>query len=301
MRRALATILAPAAIGLGGCGDPSTDDLTQYLPEEVTVLATVDLDAAREELGLPEDADAIDIEAFAGGDMDIDSPEYQLINAASSVVPPVRQFAQTFESPPLLDALDGGAISAGAADQAGFAGAPAVIQTSQSFDELADELADAGYERDGDVVANPDEAISEIADAGDGILVMTGGDEGPTAGELVESPPDGPGELTELLGDTELPIGLATSVEEVSECLTAFGGSQNAAGTEGELVIEVSGEASSDAVGSDALGDTVLDLGEPVIDGAVMTIPFTAPEVANANPVGELLAQLRPLDIYDCG
>jgi len=225
MRRALATILTPAAIGLGGCGDQSADDLAQYLPEEVTVFATVDLDAAREELGLPEDADAIDIEAFAGGDLDIDSPEYQLINAA----------------------------------------------------------------------------ISEIADAGDGAWVMTAGDEGPAAGELVESPPGGPGELAELLADTDLPIGLATSVEEASDCLVAFGSSQNAAGTEGELIIEVDGEASADAVGSDALGDTDLDLGEPVIDGAVMTIPFTAPEVDNASPVGDLFARLFPLELYDCG
>jgi hypothetical protein len=32
-----------------------------------------------------------------------------------------------------------------------------------------------------------------------------------------------------------------------------------------------------------------------------VTIPFTGPEVANANPVGELFAQLGPLEIYDCG
>ena len=100
-----------------------------------------DLDAAREELGIADDADAIDLEAVSGGDLDLESPEYQLINVAINVVPPVRQFAQTFESPPLLEALDGGAISAGAADQAGLAGAPAAIRTSQSFDELADELA----------------------------------------------------------------------------------------------------------------------------------------------------------------
>ena len=298
--------LAALALGVGACGgsddsgEGAVEDLARYLPEDAAVLAVADLDAAREELGIADDADAIDLEAVSGGDLDLESPEYQLINVAINVVPPVRQFAQTFESPPVLEALDGGAISAGAADQAGLMGAPAAIRTSQSFDELADELAGAGYERDGDLLSNPEQAITEIADAGDGIWVMTAGDEGPTAGELVESPPGGPAQQIELVDGSDLALALATSGPEGESCLIGFAGLQNADGTEGEIVLEIDGEASAEAVDLDAIeGD--LDLGQPAVDGSVVTIPFTASPAPNASPVGSLFSQLRPLGAYDCG
>ncbi len=158
-----------------------------------------ELAAAREELGLPEDADPTPVVSDPGDGYDPGTPEGDLLDAAILSVPSVRIYAQTFAATPLLRALDGAAITAAAADIAGSPTAAAAIQTSQSFDDLAGELAGDGYERDGDAISNPDEPISDIVDAGDGVWVMGGEDADPGPQELVDPPPGGPQGLSELL------------------------------------------------------------------------------------------------------
>lgn len=306
------SVLATAAIAFAGCGG-SDDNASsaaapvEYLPAEAVNLAVVNFDATRADLDMPEDADIIDVEALTGDEFDAQSPEARLFNAATIAVPPARQLAQTLAPTPLAEALDGGAISAAAQALAGSPQGVGAIETTQSFDELAETLAGDGYERDGDVLTNPDEEFGEIADAGDGVWLI--GDADAEAGlrpaELAESKSGGPTELVELLaaGDEDAPIGVAASFANQDPsgelCIVAFGGHENPEGTAGDFILEVEGDADPDRVRADALD--FAETGEPSVDGSTVTLPFTAEGGIASNPVGNVLAQFGFAGLYDCG
>ena len=97
MRTLFRSALAAAVLALAGCGGgdaPTPDEspaagLTDYLPAEPFVVAVVDVDEARSELGLEADADATAIERFAE-DLEPGDPEYELVQGTARRAPADR-------------------------------------------------------------------------------------------------------------------------------------------------------------------------------------------------------------------
>jgi hypothetical protein len=119
------TGLVVALVTLAACGGDSSSEgdladpvsgLSAHVPADSTLLAVVDVDAARAELGLAADTDALDNEALAGGNA-LEQPQGKLLVATALGIPPLNFFLQTLEPDPVVEALDGAAISAAASNQ----------------------------------------------------------------------------------------------------------------------------------------------------------------------------------------
>lgn len=305
MRTLFRSALAAAVLALAGCGGgdaPAPDEspaagLTDYLPAEPFVVAVVDVDEARSELGLEADADATAIERFAE-DLEPGDPEYELVQGTAAGLPPIAYFAQAFENDPVIAALDGTAISAAASNQDDPEGPVAVVRTSQGFDELAETLAEDGYQRDGDALVNSEARVTEVADAGDGVIVLSG--KGASAVDLAAEPPGGPAELDAVLE----PSGGAVRQAAVGlddGCQTAFGGSERADGDSGVLRMSLDRPADADRVDLKPLRNAGIDPGEPAVDSKTVEIPFEADGGAPPGTINRVTASFAFADLYDCG
>lgn len=307
--RVAQAILAAGAIAgaLAACGGDEEDDapsepassVARFLPDSSPVLNEVDLAQARDQLGLPEDADALDFEAVLADDFDPQSPEGRLISAANVAMPDLTlSVVQTLEPDPIAEAFDGTAITE-AANTNADEGQITAIRTTQPFEELADALAQEGYERDGEVLSNPDARIGEIADTGEGVIVL--GSSGAPAADAAAEAPGGPPELVDLLAPADQPI--AQGIQGAEEgCLTAFGGWENVTGTEGVVRIELEDEAEADRVDTGQLKEYMsATMSDPETDGNAVEVPFTAEErSAPGSPVRDVLVNFA-IQVYDCG
>jgi hypothetical protein len=288
---------AAAALALPGCGGGEPSDLAEYFPAAAPLYSTVDLAAAREELGLPDDAEALPFQAMIDQEFELDSPEGQLMVATQLGAPQLALSVQTLQLDPVTETFDDTAITA-AATAPTEDGILTAIQTDQDFDDLADGLGAEGYERDGDTLTNADAEIQEVASAGDGIVLFS--DRTGVAGEAASDPPGGPAELLDLLAGADQAIAQAgTGLGDT--CVVAFGGWENPQGTEGAIRIEVDGTADAERVDLDALGEggDTLDLGEPSVDGSTIEVPFTAESDQGAFAIRALI-QTTFGDVYDC-
>lgn len=284
----------------GGGGDAApTDGLTQYVPNDASLLSVVDVAEARSELGLPADADAADLEALTTEGLE--APASQLVLATSLGAPPLAVAALSGAPNPLAEAIDGTAIQAAASNEGDTSGPVAVIRTEQSFDDLAGQLTEAGWERDGDTITDPEgERVAEITDAGDGMIVMSG--KGASAQELVAAPPGGPEDMADLLARGGPSVGLATKIPPSNGgCLRVFGGRETADNTEGVMRFQLDDAADADKVDLSGLDDSGLTAGEVTVDGDVVEAPFTADLGPSANPINEVLANFAFTGFYDCG
>jgi hypothetical protein len=293
------TTTTTTSASASGGGDVVTAGLTSYLPTDATLLAVVDVARAREELGLPPDADAADVAAL--GSEGLEAPGSQLVLAAALGATPLAVAALSGAPDPVAAALDGGAIEAAASNQGDPEGPVAVIRTRQSFDDLASKLADAGWERDGETITNTDEErVSEITGAGDGVIVFSGS--GASAKELVASPPGGPKAMAALLAGDGPSVGLATMIpESQGGCLRVFGGRETADNTEGVMRFELDGAADPGAVDLSGLEESGIKVGKAEVAGDVVEVPFTADLGAGTNPINQVLADFAFTDFYECG
>lgn len=289
---------ASTSTAAGPTGDAAK--LAQYLPADGPLISEVDLAAARQELGLDPDADATDIEAVASGEAGLDDPSGELVTTAAFAIPPVNSFLLAGKTDPFVEALDGTAVTAAASNQSDPNGPVSVIQTDQPFADLASKLEGAGYKRDGDTLSDPTAVVSEVASAGDRVIVATGN--GAAAGELAGSPPGGPSELISLIDFDGGSMAGATTVDGAqSPCMTALGGRGPADATGGTARFQVDGTAEAGSVDAAALEAANLKPGEPKADGDTVEIPFTAPQQPGGNPVGQLIVNVDPAKLYDCG
>ncbi len=306
-----ATLAIAGAVALAGCGgDDDSDEapvdgpsggdptagLTDYLSSDSFVVQVADLAAFREQLGLPEDADALP-DTPADVDEDPDDPGRRLLTASTITMPELSFAIQTLERDPIAEAFDGTAIT-GAATSGATEGTLSAIRTGQPFDELADALEDKGYERDGDTLSNPDARIVEVTDAGDGVFVIAG--DGASAADAVADPSGGPAEAVALLEPRDEPLGQA--VTGLAEgCVQAFGGWENAPGTAGTIRLTLNQEADADRVDVALIEENAsLATSEPVVDGDSVEIPFENPGENSGSPIRDLLISF-PSEIYDCG
>jgi hypothetical protein len=280
-----------------GCGDDAPPDpdqplekLAHYLPADgPSYVVFADLTAAREELGLSPEAPALPLEIYSEDDYNPTSPEARLLEVARVAMP----ILGVLDANQITEAFDDTAVSAAVTGGAGSIGLTA-IQTSQPFGDVADSLAAQGYERDGTVLSKPGAEITQVVDAGNGVIVLSG--KKPDAAEAVAEPAGGPAAALALLEPEDGPVGLVTAGVS-SECVTGYGGWQDAAGSSGVLRIAVQGTAELDRVELDGFKRyTQSDLGEPSVTGSEVEIPFSG---ADGIPLRDFQTSLG-LDLYDC-
>src|SRR5688500_390140 len=94
-------LLACTAALAAGCGSdsPSSEpgELAGSLPGDPMCVSYMDFDAAKEALGLPDDADPVDFDALES--LDDPTPAGELVHAASNALPHAGEaFSVTFEA-----------------------------------------------------------------------------------------------------------------------------------------------------------------------------------------------------------
>jgi hypothetical protein len=299
-----AFLAALAAFLAAGCGSDSADsgELADALPGDPGIVSYIDLDATREALELPDDADPADYDQL--GDPSDPTPESQLVTAAASALPHVTEpFTRRFETDATALAIDHTQVSAAAASEDPEARA-ALLETDQPFDEIADSLESSGFELDGDVYVGdsiePEVAFPFVADLGDGRVVVAREREladDALAGE------DDPGEAAQLLAEVEQPRRQASAIPSDDACVTglALGGTPGE--FELEIAIRVDGEADAGLLVDElpaTVGGEPVPLGEPEADGDLVHVTATPDEVVDLSAL-YASGVLLPGELYDCG
>ncbi len=292
-----------AALALAGCGDsgddtrptPGADAFAHFLGADAPVVSYVDYAQAREQLGLPADADPVDIDAIKNSDPNNPTPEAQLVEAGVIGLPSLTTFVETLNVDHAAEQFDGGAIDA-AANTLTDDGPLTIVHTTQPFSEIADGLEGLGYRADGTVLTKEGEPFEQVADGGDGFIVIG---RNQAAADAVAAQTAGPSDLLSLLEPADQPIQqVAGGIRD--DCVTALGGWENAQTTAGVLAYRVDGGADADAFDTGELDHSLgLDSAEPTTDGDTAQVPFTT----DADPPGSRVRIMltRFVSGYDCG
>lgn len=278
-------------------GANGADDLVGRLPESPTV-AYVDLDAARDQLGLATDADA-DVDDV---DLDGDPERARLVGVAALGLPYLRHPYDV----PLASALDTSLVHAAASTvTSGPNNGAAVVRTDQSFDDLADALADEGYEPDGDLLVRGGPTVQAVfpvvADGGDGTLVLAASE---AEARAVLDGGAGTTPAIELLG--RLP-GIAVAAGATPDGLDcgAFGAGIDLEPAAGELVVFAGADPDPARAVPDPESNLVLrqvELDDRRVDGEYVRVEleYRTEEFPFMNPTHLVSGELVAGDIYPC-
>lgn len=279
---------------LGG-GDAS--ELAARLPAGAATVSRVDLDAAREQLGLPDDSDVAEVDITS-------EPDRARLLALAALGLPYLNRPQ--DEIPLESALDTGQVHAAAAtgtyDRERGA---AIVRTDQSFDDLADALADHGYEATGDMVVADGPLLRlvfpVVADGGDGTIVLAASE---TAARAVLDGGDEGSPATDLLDQLPGIAAAAGASSDGLECGNGFGVGVDLEPAAGEMVIFAGGDpdpaqALPDPDAVSLLGD--LELGDRRVEGDFVHVEFEYPtEHPLQTPTQLVASELVATDIYQC-
>lgn len=273
---------------LAGCGGGSTDDglLTRLSPDSKFITVN-DLDAMRESLGLPDDADPADAEA---------SIEF----ARAAVVLSQLSSGGDLETLPALDLGQANAIAASA--QPEFA---IVISTEADLDAVASSLEEAGYGDEDGVLTREGLAVA----LGDGLIGIAETAEEAEAliGEPADEPPppfadaDIEGPVVSSTSLLDAPV-TESSIDASSECL-AYLVTIDDPGEGGEIVFFPVGEPDPELVDVQGDGDYESRLGEPQVEGDSVRVTIDPDPDADPaiNPLAAYDALRRFAVNYDCG
>jgi hypothetical protein len=248
---ALAAI-ASLALGLAACDESlqienaATDpaELARYLPEDSGFVTTTDVAEARQELGLPDDADATPIEP---SDLrDGDSPQSTLFALTSRSFPLVSMaYAENFNGKG-ASPLDGRLILAAAYNLADIS----IVSTAEPFPQVADKLRRDDYSlKRGLYIAGPEtpEVSSPVvADGGAGRVVFSNSEgrarktlrrieRRSVAGPLAEA-------LNSVSGSIKVAMEPPSRLPRRSRCIEALAAAQSATGKGAIMALEIEGE-----------------------------------------------------------
>ena len=247
MRVALASLLVPVATALAACDSAQEEanaaanavELAGYLPEDTEMVHTVDVDEARKELKLPEDANALPTSNKTLPRAQ--SPEAALFQVTSRAYPDVietfgSQFNGRGASP-----LDGTLIRAAAGGGQGVS----IVSTSEPIDDIDRKLRLAGYSLEGKFYeggGGTPEAVSRfVANAGSGRIVFA--DDVKDVREVLrrvrnDAPP---GHAAEALEPASGSVRLAMTNDNKRSCVSAFAAAMEASGEGAALALTVTG------------------------------------------------------------
>ena len=269
--RALGPVLLLMAAVAAGCGGSGTGELLERLPSDTPLLATIDLAAAREQLGLPDDADP------TAPNRDAQSAERRLLFAAGYALPHLQR---PFDLP-ILDALDESQIEAAAT--AGLRGEDqlTVVRTGQPADEVLDGLERGGYRRQGDVVASgesPFKVVYAAAAESDGLLLLGGSRA--AVRRALEGEAAGAGPARKLMDELDGALRVAATGSG-SGCVRGVAGGERLKPSEGDLLLRVEGVARpersplGDGAGLERELARNAHFEKPTAEGDLLRIPFS--------------------------
>lgn len=205
---------------------------------------------------------------------------------------------------PIAEVLDGGLIQSAAAEGEGGASEVILVRTSQPFEQIADGLLKAGYERSGRVLSYTgnvnDVRYPEVVGAEDdeGLLAISGE---PTRGsEALTAQPaaaDTRPELALLAALPDAPVRVADAEITGAGCASIGVADQLAEGAAELLVLIAGEEASEEAL---LLGERPgLELGELEVSADRITASVTHPLDAEGS-AAEAAAEGFGSQIYEC-
>ena len=265
------------------------------LPADASLVTIVDFDALRTDLELGQDYDVASLPGEQG------SPELRATSYASVVLPQFRALTTTLDrDDPLLDAIDGSRISGAAT--VFDSPATAIIATDQPFDEISDELLEAGFEeRDGVLVAPQeiDPSIDAVADLGDGRIVLA--DEEETAGAVAAGEATGP-PAAALLAEVDGPVRLAAELAggATGDCVSAYSQGEDPAEGEGSLHLIAGPDPDPELVDIDPLGP-VDSTEDPVANGDRVDLDYMfSLDQAPGGIAFPAAASFGVPEVYDC-
>lgn len=304
---AILVLAVVAFLILGGGDDDAADgaaDLAEKLPASVTNATYVDLDGLRDQLGLAADADPTQVSTDPEKPPE---PEQATFTAGAGIA--IQGLASGVEDDPVGEAVDGGQINsaiAGTAVEEGTAGPVTLIDTDQSFDDIASSLEQNGFDRDGAVLeaGEPDNskpglpvppALNVVADAGDGVVAFS------SSRELAESAGgDDASPVAGLLGEVD-GVQRSAAVMEGADCIVETASGLNADPAEGELVITLDEEANEkNLIDSDQTAALGIEVSEPVLTGERISLTFSRTGEGDEVALGSLPPIPPATSIYHC-
>ena len=308
-RAALAAVTAISAIGLGSCSsvdEPIKNaaekpvELARYLPKDTQLVETVDVIKARDELGLPEDANAAPTGNKIGRP---GSPEGDLFQVTARAYPVLIDAYQSNFDAKQSAHLDGTQIKA-AAD----GGTVVIVSTAESFDDVAEKLKLTGYD------FKPQENLYEagpkvpetgwpmVADAGEGRIVF-GQDKQVTKEVLKRIAEDAePGPAAEALQPANGTVRLAATKGPPKSCVTGFAVAHKATGEGASVALTIAGDK-PDPDRFDPKAFRGIDIGTPTVLVDALIIPYSTkkPLRDGIDPIGQVISVSGEVEIKSTG
>lgn len=304
---AIAVLLGAGTV-LGACSDDgsgadpdhaaSGGGLAGRLPAGANRVASVDLDGARDQLGLPAGTGVDDV------DVDAEPERARLLTVAALGLPYLGLPPEHTSA--LRAAIDTGLIHEAAA-VVGFdtEHGAAVLRTDQAFADLAARLADEGYAQDDDLLVSDqsDDAIEYpvVADGGDGTVVLA---QSEAAARAVLDGGGGSTPAVDMLARLTGVVATAGTVPGIAGCGGRFGVGADAEPTTGQLVVF----AGPDPDPANALpgpvppGRAGVDIGARTVDGEYVVVDFEYdPDPFLEHPAHAVVANNFVFGLlYDC-
>ena len=248
-RAALATLLlavAPAALLACDAEQQEANaaanavELARYLPDDTELVQTVDVTRARNELDLPEDANALPTSnnRFPRPK----SPEATLFEATSRAYPDVAAVFMSGSSGKGASPLDGTLILAAAGGAQGVS----IVSTAEPIEDIDRKLELAGYSLDGKIYVagkdTPDAASDYVADVGNGRFVFAEEQKEAQKVLLRVRNDAEPGRAAKALERASGSVRLAATNDDKRSCVTAFAAAMQATDEGAALALIIAGD-----------------------------------------------------------
>ncbi|MEJ7875901.1 MAG: hypothetical protein WKF62_04505, partial [Solirubrobacterales bacterium] len=281
---------------LSGCGSDEqaanaagdAAELARYLPKHAGLVQTVDVVEVRQQLDLPEDANATPTDD--GFLRRRDSPTVRLFQFTTRAFPSVLNALNNNFSLEGASPLDGTLIRAAASVD----GSASIIATSESFEDVAAKLKAQGYSLERDLYVagpkTPDGASQVVADGANGRIIFARSES--EASEILNRI-DGdakPGPAADAIQRVNGSVRLALTSPDRSSCVEALAAAQAADGDGGILAFTITGEKPDpDRLDTETLG--AFDTGTPTVLVNAIRVPFNVvrPGGDAAEPIDEVL------------
>ena len=147
-------------------------------------------------------------------------------------------------------------------------------------------------------MVNSEARVTEVADAGDGVIVLSG--KGASAVDLAAEPPGGPAELDAVLEPLRRSgeAGRGRPRRRLPDRLRRQRARRRRLGRAPDGLDR---PADADRVDLKPLRNAGIDPGEPAVDSKTVEIPFEADGGSPPGTINRVTASFAFADLYDCG
>ena len=242
---AAALAIVPAAVSACDSETQETNaaanqvELARYLPEDSELVQTVDVTRAREELDLPDDANALPTSNKTLPRAE--GPEAKLFDTISKAYPDVIEVLGSEFNGRGASPLDGTLIRAAAGN-----GDTSIVSTAEPSEDVERKLELAGYSRRGKIYVageeTPEATSKFVANAGNGRFVFA--DDHESVQDVLRRmrKDASPGEAAKALERATSSVRLAMTNDDKRSCVTAFAADMEATSEGAALALIISGE-----------------------------------------------------------